>query len=317
MQQARDYSQFHNFSLLSESLMSLGIVYLELNNLELAKANLNESLKLLRNAGRKLNEAEVLYHLSIIAEKEGDIPLAYKYYKASVDIQESTKGAEIQKKIVETQAMYNLQKQEYETEIIQNKYQLKVKQNTILTLILFSSLIIIVLFALVLRLKNRDIKKTAKLAEMEKKQHQAEMEARNKELVTASLQLAVKNDILQDIANVSEKINARSQTGVMELKRSLNTILKQNYNFDNDWNNFKNMFEQVHIDFFDNIKNLDLNLSESELRVCAFIKINLQNKEIAKIMHINPESVLKSRYRIRKKLNLDKEESLDDFIRNM
>ncbi len=317
LQQAEEYSRNNHVSLLSITLKTFGSVYMELNNIKLAKENLMESLNLSKNIGRKSDEAEVLHQLSEIAEREGDISLSYQYYKRAVRLKESLTGAETQKRIAETQALYNLKKQEYETQLIQKRYELKTKQNTILVLSLVSSLIIIVLFATVLRLKNRNIRKTARLAELEKIQHQTEMEARNRELVTSSLQLTVKNDILQEISGLCDKISAHKEMSPIELKKELNNILKHNYNIDNDWAYFKRMFEQVYIDFFDEIKLLGPNLSENELRVCAYIKINLQSKEIAKIMNINPESVIKSRYRIRKKLNLEKDESLEDFIRNI
>lgn len=317
LRQAEEYSRNNHVSLLSVTLKTFGYVYMELNHIGRAKENLTESLNLSKNIGRKSDEAEVLLQLSEIAEKEGNTSLSYRYYKSAVQLKESLIGAETQKRIAETQAMYNLRKQEYETQLIQKRYQLKAKQNTILVLSLASSLIIIVLFATVLRLKNRDIKKNVRLAELEKMQHQTEMEARNKELVTSSLQLTVKNDILQKISGLSDKIGVHKEINPTELKRELYDILKHNYNVDNDWAYFKKMFEQVYIDFFDKIKLLGPNLSENELRVCAYIKINLQCKEIAKIMNIHPKSVIKSRYRIRKKLNLEKDDGLEDFIRTI
>lgn len=65
------------------------------------------------------------------------------------------------------------------------------------------------------------------------------MEARNKELVTSSLQLTVKNDILQKISGLSDKIGVHKEINPTELKRELYDILKHNYNVDNDWAYFK------------------------------------------------------------------------------
>lgn len=163
LQQAEEYSRNNHVSLLSVTLKTFGYVYMELNHIGRAKENLTESLNLSKNIGRKSDEAEVLLQLSEIAEKEGNTSLSYRYYKSAVQLKESLIGAETQKRIAETQAMYNLRKQEYETQLIQKRYQLKAKQNTILVLSLASSLIIIILFATVLRLKNRDIKKTSGL----------------------------------------------------------------------------------------------------------------------------------------------------------
>jgi DNA-binding CsgD family transcriptional regulator len=83
---------------------------------------------------------------------------------------------------------------------------------------------------------------------------------------------------------------------------------------DKDWEDFRLQFEQVHQGFFKQLKDQCPELSTSELKLCALIKLNLSMKETPTILGISPESVKTARYRLRKKLQLSHEENLIDFI---
>jgi DNA-binding CsgD family transcriptional regulator len=97
----------------------------------------------------------------------------------------------------------------------------------------------------------------------------------------------------------------------------LKRIIKENLNVDKDWEQFKSMFEKVNQDFFVKIKLIIPELSENELRLCAYLRINLANHEIARILNISPYTLKSNRYRIRKKLNLESRIQLEDYIRGI
>ena len=97
----------------------------------------------------------------------------------------------------------------------------------------------------------------------------------------------------------------------------LKSVLKEHLNQERDWEYFKRLFEEVHKDFFKIIKQGCPEITESELRLCAYLKINLQNKEIAKLLNVTPDSLKTLRYRIRKKFNLEKDAVLEDYIRQL
>ncbi|NBP69836.1 MAG: hypothetical protein EBU52_13945 [Cytophagia bacterium] len=73
-------------------------------------------------------------------------------------------------------------------------------------------------------------------------------------------------------------------------------------------------FEQVHNDFFDQLKTKYPHLNSSDLKLCALLKLKLDTKEIASIMNISPQSVKVARSRLRKKLELDLTSNLSAFI---
>ena len=84
-----------------------------------------------------------------------------------------------------------------------------------------------------------------------------------------------------------------------------------------DWASFESHFEFVHKGFFNKLKNLFGNFTPNELRLIAFIKLNMTSKEIASIIYTSPDSVDTARKRLKKKLGLDTNDSLKSFIQNI
>ena len=82
-----------------------------------------------------------------------------------------------------------------------------------------------------------------------------------------------------------------------------------------EWQYFKLHFESVHPDFFLHLKQVYPVLTENDLRLCAYIRIGMTTKEISQMLSVLPETVNMARYRMRKKLELTQEASLEDFLR--
>jgi DNA-binding CsgD family transcriptional regulator len=83
---------------------------------------------------------------------------------------------------------------------------------------------------------------------------------------------------------------------------------------DDDWNRFALYFDQVHNNFLATLKTKFAQLSPTDLKLCAYLRLNLTSKEIAQILNISLKGVEVSRYRLRKKLNLSTEVNLYDFL---
>ena len=94
-------------------------------------------------------------------------------------------------------------------------------------------------------------------------------------------------------------------------------LYKAQHCTENEWVRFRTYFENVHPDFFLTQKKRCDMLSENELKYCALILVGLDSKQIAQMQNVAHQSVIKARYRIRKKLGLEGEESLDHFLRSL
>lgn len=115
--------------------------------------------------------------------------------------------------------------------------------------------------------------------------------------------------ILYEIINSKELIEKEK---IKKINTELKTLISSNYN----WDDFKIQFEKVHPKFFDYLHQQFPNLTTTAHRHIAYIKIGMTTKEIAKLLNITPASVQKSRVRLKKKLNLTKDDDLFDFIKN-
>ncbi len=93
----------------------------------------------------------------------------------------------------------------------------------------------------------------------------------------------------------------------------INTI-NLDINNDNNWEQFRSYFEDVHKGFNSKVKKQYPEVSPNDLRLMALLKMNLSSKEIANILNISTEGVKKARYRLRKKLNLSTEDSLQELV---
>ncbi|HXL56817.1 MAG TPA: LuxR C-terminal-related transcriptional regulator, partial [Chitinophagaceae bacterium] len=98
-----------------------------------------------------------------------------------------------------------------------------------------------------------------------------------------------------------------------EFKKILH-ILNEETKMDKDWEHFAAHFDKVHSDFLRTLKANYPNLSAHELKLCAYLRMNLSSKEIAQLENISVRGVEISRYRLRKKLQIPKETNLFDFL---
>jgi DNA-binding CsgD family transcriptional regulator len=83
---------------------------------------------------------------------------------------------------------------------------------------------------------------------------------------------------------------------------------------DKEWENFSKHFDKVQSDFLVDIKEIHPNLTGNELKLCAYLRMNLSTKEIAQLMNISARGIEISRYRLRKKLQITSEMSLFDYL---
>ena len=103
-------------------------------------------------------------------------------------------------------------------------------------------------------------------------------------------------------SNTEERLKAKKE--LLQLK-----ILT-----DTDWSYFKDKFEVIHPDFFKLLKSLDFKFTKSEERFLILKKLNLETKDMAQIIGISNDSVLKTQYRLRKKVGVDKTVDILKFL---
>lgn len=324
----------NNQRLTATILYNRGTLFFDAGNLDNAEKYVTEGLAIFKKIIHKEGIVSALGSMSEICRQKGEYEKALDYYKEYVNSGNDILNGNTLKQIADLQWKYDVKKKDLENKILENKYLVKKKQNFLLVVSFGILIFCAVLIGLLIHLTYKNLRKSISFKEMENNhlnekiktdqqinhlEHMrltAEIEAKNKELTTTSLQLISKNEILTNISELIEQSH-HTQTLGQEPYILLKQLLKENLNQDKQWAVFKQLFEKVHQNFFKNIKSLYPTLTENEIRVCAYLKINLRNKEIAKILNVLPESIKTTRYHIRKKLNLDKDIKLEDFIRSL
>lgn len=144
---------------------------------------------------------------------------------------------------------------------------------------------------------------------------QSQIDHKNKELANTTLHIIHKNKILNAIKFqlgnlIDGSVPLTKKQQIDQLLAKINKELK-NEKFQELFDEY---FDDVHQDFISRLKDAHTELSARELRLCAYLKMNLSTKEIAPLMNISIRGVEIGRYRLRKKLNLDRDESLLDYL---
>lgn len=162
------------------------------------------------------------------------------------------------------------------------------------------------------RKEKEQYEKLQELTELELQKTKEVLEINKKELTSAALQIIENGETVQqfrkEIETFKQSIDSAHHKKLETLASSITNSSRKN------WEEFRSRFEQVNTDFFKNLKEQHPELSSNELKICSFLKLNFNSKDIASLMGISPESVKVSRYRLRKKLGLDRSENLTNYV---
>ena len=134
---------------------------------------------------------------------------------------------------------------------------------------------------------------------------QNELEHRNRELTTQSIFLKQKDNVLIEVQKSLESILSQAGGELRNKIRFLIQRIDNSIENEPDWQNFKLHFERIHPRFFDKLIGEYPKLTQSELRHCAYLKMTMSPKQVAKILNVSSKSVDMARYRLKKKLQLE------------
>jgi len=164
---------------------------------------------------------------------------------------------------------------------------------------------------------TQEIEKTQEeLMVLKNEKLESEIKFKNKELASATMHWAQKGEILKGIKTHLDKLISDKPTSEAILKslRSLVRSIERDAQLDDSWDQFAKHFDEVHANFLKRIKEEHPAISNNDLKLCAYLKMNLNTKEIAPLLNISVRGVEASRYRLRKKMNLEKETNLVEYI---
>ena len=144
---------------------------------------------------------------------------------------------------------------------------------------------------------------------------QAEISYKNIQLADSTMAIIKKNELLIEIKDELDRQREKLGQGYPQRYfEHLMALINKNITNDNDWKVFEELFDQAHENFFKRLKSTYPDLTQSDLKLCAYLKLNLSSKEIAPLLNISFRGVETRRYRLRRRMALDADKNLVEFI---
>ncbi len=301
----------------TKNLENIASIHIKQKQYPEAESYLHEGLSMASEIGSKKWLKDIYFDLKEIALFRQDFPQAFRYYEAYTTMKDSLFNEEKAAQMADLKAQYEIS--EREKTIALKKHEISILQqqarfDDLTRNILIAGLVFLVVLAylimnqLQLRIKN---------SKLREKELRNELDFKSRELTTYTLNFIQKNEIMEQLKGGINDLQKQSEPHISQKLGSLRRMVDHSFNLDKDWQEFKMYFQEVHKDFFVVLKEKFPNLSNSELRLCALIKLNLTMKESSTILGISPDSVKTARYRLRKKLGLSNEANLGDFLREV
>jgi DNA-binding CsgD family transcriptional regulator len=154
-----------------------------------------------------------------------------------------------------------------------------------------------------------------KLVRLRNEQLESELATKSRELANSALSIVSKNELLNGIREeILQLKDASGKKLAPEQLKKLQKVIEEGMDTDYDWNLFESSFNEAHENYFKKLKAVHPDLTPKDLKLCAYLRLNMNSKEIATLLNITVRSVEISRYRLRKKLNLHHEKNLVEFL---
>ena len=158
------------------------------------------------------------------------------------------------------------------------------------------------------QLELKEIEKKQALMSIENEKLSQDIDGKNRELAISTMSMIKKNQFLSKIKSDLKEAESSSKIS------SVIKVIDRHLNNQDDWKFFEEAFNNADKDFLKKVKNYHPSLTNNDLRLCAYLRLNLSSKDIAPLLNISLSSVEIKRYRLRKKMNLSRNEGLTDHL---
>src|SRR5690606_12532603 len=140
-------------------------------------------------------------------------------------------------------------------------------------------------------------------------------EIKNRELANAAMNIVYKNEMLNNLHHELTNLNDSNGNKLSsDQLRKVSKLSDEAHSDDRDWDLFEKSFNEADENFFKELKSDYPDMISNDLKLCAYLRLNMSSKEIASLLNISTRGVEIRRYRLRKKLNLPSEKNLTEFL---
>ena len=144
---------------------------------------------------------------------------------------------------------------------------------------------------------------------------QAELASKTRELANSAMTLVYKNELLQKLGGEITKLKDENGKKLSDDQtRKIQKVINDGMNDERDWHLFENSFNEAHESFFKKLKAQHPDLVPNDLKLCAYLRMNMSSKEMSSLLNISLRGVEIRRYRLRKKLEVPHDKNLTEFL---
>ncbi len=288
------YEGLDNVASVISTKIFLAEYYLEVGNTEKSKTFAKEVLEAGKHYGLKRFVYESAALLSKIYLLQNDSLQAYKYQVLELQIKDSLNIEESQTELSKLELQYELDKAEQKNRIAEQRKDM-------IIIIVVTSLIFVIII-IILMLSRMRIK--ANSVKLENDKLEMSLELRSKELTANVMSIMKKNNTLWQIAKKlkviqKEAVKDETKIAIRKITTELNKAVE-----DEQWEEFELRFNQTHNEFYNKLLASFPNLTPQDLRLCAFLRLNMTTKEISELTGQRTSTIEMARTRLRKKLNI-------------
>lgn len=171
--------------------------------------------------------------------------------------------------------------------------------------------------------REENLRTDYEIAALKSQQLEHDIKHKSEEISNITMNVVRKNEILLDIADRLTKIQehqevkAHRTSDVQKQLAKIQGVIRDNIGQDDHWKDFTNSFDQAYDNYTQKLRNMHAELSEGDLRICCYLRMGLSSKEIAPLLNISYRSVEMSRYRIRKKMGLTRDQNLTEYLQRL
>lgn len=269
-------------------------------------------------------KGNVLIELSRLYYLKGFYKRAWEYMERGVMLKDSVFNNESMEKIAIISQRFDNQRIVLEKELLEKELQLARFAIQRRTLLLSVFIMLIVLISVLTFVQIRKIRRNSALhiererraaTESARREYASTLDESNRKLASNALLFVRTNEMLSNLrANLKSLSLLKNVAERNEVIREIEFIIHR-YSADQDWEEFKFHFEQIHPSFYINLNKVNLKLSNTEQRICALLVLNMTAKEIAQITNRSVRTVESMIYRLRKDLNIPVEVKTVEYLR--
>jgi tetratricopeptide (TPR) repeat protein len=311
-------TQANDFTQMTVIFNNMGHCYSRLGDQDLALKCFEQALEKGKENGQFGDVVRSYQNIVNLHSKQKQFEKAFEIQSRLMVLKDSLAKAEREDALNELEVKYETQDKEKEISLLQKEQTIITNRWLTLALGLFLAIVIGVLFIDNQKRKHRQEKQ---LLSAEDELQKAELkimtdllEYNQQKLSLYTENLLRKNEIVGQLESKLKSVveNASGEFGSEE--KLMEDFSGVRILTDDDWEEFKLLFDGVHRGLLERLLISYENLTLAEQRLFLLMKLDLSTKEIANILGVSPESIKKGRYRLKKKLNVLDEQSLQEFI---